>query len=61
MDQHNLTTASPSQPPLLKMVLYWPMLGSSVTLPAVIITGSCRHLRAATRSLVTRVRLLLGL
>ena len=60
MDQHHLTTASPSQPPL-KMVLYWPMLGSSVTLPAVIMTGSCRHLRAATRSLVTRVRLLLGL
>ena len=43
------------------MVLYWPMLGSSVTLPAVIMTGSCRHRRAATRSLVTRVRLLLGL
>ena len=39
------------------MVLYWPMLGSSVTLPAVIITGcSWRHLRAATRSLDTRVR-----
>ena len=56
MDQHNMTAQSPSHPPL-KMVLYWPMLGSSVTLPAVIITGcSWRHLRAATRSLDTRVR-----